>query len=179
VAPRVLVAGIGNIFLGDDAFGVEVVQRLATRPLPEGVRVVDFGIRGFDLAYALMDGYEAAILVDAIPRGGVPGTVYTVEPDLSSLDDPQPSDMVVEPHTMDPVKVFRMVRAMGGELRRILLVGCEPATFGPENEGHMGLSEPVEAAVDEAVKLVESLLTTMSPEVAGAASNSGRGGQPS
>ncbi len=81
---RILIAGIGNIFLGDDAFGVEVVRRLSrsARKLPDEVRIVDFGIRGFDLAYALMEGYEVAILVDATPRGGVPGTLYTIEPDL-------------------------------------------------------------------------------------------------
>src|SRR3954462_334859 len=82
--PRLLIAGVGNIFLGDDAFGVEVVQRLARRPLPEGIRVVDFGIRGLDLAYALLDGYEATILVDALPRGGPPGTLYVLEPELEA-----------------------------------------------------------------------------------------------
>src|SRR6202030_732892 len=82
---RILIAGIGNIFLGDDAFGVEVVRRLAARKLPDAIRVVDFGIRGFDLAYALMEGYEITILVDATPRGGQPGTLYTIEPDLRSV----------------------------------------------------------------------------------------------
>ena len=77
---RILIAGIGNIFLGDDAFGVEVARRLVRRRLPDGVRVVDFGIRGLDLTYALLDGYEAVILVDAAPRGGPPGTLYVLEP---------------------------------------------------------------------------------------------------
>src|SRR5437870_2595644 len=84
--PRILVAGIGNIFLGDDAFGCEVVQRLAARAWPASVRVVDFGIRGFDLAYALMDGYDVTIFVDATPRADAPGTLYTIEPDLSELN---------------------------------------------------------------------------------------------
>jgi hydrogenase maturation protease len=148
---RILVAGIGNIFLGDDGFGVEVARRLATRELPTGVRVADFGIRGFDLAYALQDGYETTILVDAYPHGQAPGTVSLVEPDLSQLDEPQQA--VVETHGMNPMNVLRMAATMNGGLKKVLLVGCEPATFGGE-EGQMGLSEPVEAAVDEAVKLV-------------------------
>ena len=86
MSPTILVAGIGNIFLGDDAFGSEVARRLLLKPWPAGVRVEDFGIRGFDLTFALMDGYDAVILVDATPRGGVPGTLYTIEPDLSELD---------------------------------------------------------------------------------------------
>ncbi len=154
----VLVAGIGNIFLGDDAFGCEVVRRLAGRVWPEGVRVVDFGIRGFDLAYALLDGYDVTIFVDATPRGGEPGTLYTIEPDLDELNDAGPQALMVETHGMNPMKVLSMVKTMGGEFRRILLVGCEPQTFGPE-EGHMGLSEPVEAAVGKAVGIVESLVT--------------------
>jgi hydrogenase maturation protease len=152
---RILVAGIGNIFLGDDAFGVEVVKRLAMHEFPAGVRVVDFGIRGFDLAYALQDGYEATILVDAYPHGQPPGTVSLVEPDLSKLDEPQQG--MVEAHGMDPLNVLRMASAMNGGLKKILLVGCEPATFGGE-EGRMGLSETVEAAVDEAARLVASVV---------------------
>ena len=149
------MAGIGNIFLGDDGFGVEVAKRLSEHEFPAGVRVVDFGIRGFDLAYALQDGYETTILVDAYPHGQTPGTVSLVEPDLSKLDEPQQG--VVEAHGMDPLNVLRMASAMNGGLKKILLVGCEPATLGGE-QGHMGLSEPVEAAVDEAVKLVASVV---------------------
>lgn len=148
---RILIAGIGNIFLGDDGFGVEVVKRLSTRDFPASVRILDFGIRGFDLAYALQDGYETTILVDAYPHGQSPGTVSLVEPDLSKLDEP--GKAVVETHGMNPLNVLRMAAAMNGSLKQILLVGCEPATFGGE-EGQMGLSEPVAAAIDEAVKLV-------------------------
>ncbi len=155
--PSILVAGIGNIFLGDDAFGVEVVRRMAGRKLPESVRVSDFGIRGFDLAYALQDGYQTTILVDACPHGQAPGTLYVIEPDLKALDDPEAPQPVVEAHAMNPVSVLRMARAMNIELKNILLVGCEPETLGGE-EGQMGLSAPVEGAVDEAVKLVESLV---------------------
>lgn len=157
---RILVAGIGNIFMADDAFGCEVARRLAAREWPEEVRVVDFGIRGFDLAYALMDGYDVTIFVDATPRGGEPGTVYTIEPDLGELDGLGAEGVAVEPHGMNPLKVLGMVKAMGGGFKRILLVGCEPETLGPE-EGQMGLSAPVEAAVGEAVKVVESLVARL------------------
>jgi hydrogenase maturation protease len=155
--PAILVAGIGNIFLGDDAFGVEVVRRLANLKLPEGVRVVDFGIRGFDLAYALQDGYETTILVDACPHGEDPGTLYIIEPELKALDDPETPQAVIEAHAMNPVSVLRMARAMNIEVKNVLLVGCEPETLGGE-EGQMGLSAPVEAAVEGAVKLVKSLI---------------------
>src|SRR6476659_8714525 len=106
--PRVLIAGVGNIFLGDDGFGVEVVQRLAQRPLPDGVRVVDFGIRGLDLTFALLDGYEAVILVDAVPRGGVPGTLYVLEPEPGAADEPGAPGTMVELHSLDPAKVLRL-----------------------------------------------------------------------
>lgn len=157
---RVLVAGIGNVFLGDDGFGVEVVARLDPGRLPEGVEVADYGIRGFDLAYALMDGYDAAILVDAVPRGQAPGTVAVIVPDLEDLD----GAAVLDSHGMNPMEVFRMVRQFGGKLPPTYLVGCEPATFDPEPEGSMELSPAVAAAVDEAVALVERLVS--SPELA-------------
>lgn len=155
--PSILIAGIGNIFLGDDAFGVEVVRRMASLNLPENVRVVDFGIRGFDLAYALQDGYQTTILVDACSHGQPPGTLYVIEPDVKALNDPDASHATVEAHSMNPESVLRMARAMNIEVKNILLVGCEPETFGGE-EGQMGLSASVESAVDEAVKLVESLV---------------------
>jgi hydrogenase maturation protease len=160
--PTILVAGIGNIFLGDDAFGVEVVRRLAKLQLPQSVRVADFGIRGFDLAYALQDGYETTILVDACPHGEAPGTLYVIEPDLKALDDlalnaPEAPQAVMEAHAMNPLSVLRMARAMNIGLKNILLVGCEPETLGGE-EGQMGLSAPVEAAVDSGVKLLESII---------------------
>jgi len=158
--PTVLVAGIGNIFLGDDAFGVEVVRRLADRKLPEVVRVADFGIRGFDLAYALQDGYETTILVDASPHGEAPGTLYVIEPDVKALDDPETPQAVVEAHAMNPMNVLRMARAMNIEVKNMLLVGCEPETLGGE-EGQMGLSAAVETAVDRAVQLVESIVNKL------------------
>jgi hydrogenase maturation protease len=159
---RILVAGIGNIFLGDDAFGCEVARQLAQQSWPENVRVVDFGIRGFDLAYALLDGQDVTILVDATPRGEAPGTLYTIEPDLNELDELD-LEAIPETHGMNPLKVLKMVKAMGGEFKQILLVGCEPATFGPE-EGVMGLSGPVQAAVPEAVRIIESLIKQVERE---------------
>jgi hydrogenase maturation protease len=156
-APKILVAGIGNIFLGDDGFGVEVASRLAARSHAEGVRVIDFGIRGLDLAYALMDGPEVTILIDACPRGAAPGTLYLVEPDLSSFDSSSNSRIAVDAHAMNPLAVLGMAKSMGAPAKRILLIGCEPATLGPD-EGQMGLSEVVQAAVEPAVTLTETLV---------------------
>ena len=160
---RILIAGIGNIFLGDDGFGVEVASILARRTFPQGVRVADFGIRGFDLAYALMEGYETTILVDAYPGEGQPGTLFVVEPDLQNLDSAGARPGFVDPHGMDPLNVLHMAVNMGAQLKRILLVGCVPATLGPE-EGKMSLSEPIAAAVDEAVQLVDSLVSRILAE---------------
>jgi hydrogenase maturation protease len=159
--PRILVACIGNIFLGDDAFGCEVARRLNARSLPVAVRVVDFGIRSYDLAFALMDGYDVTILVDATPRGNEPGTLYTIEPDLTELDHVQASPG--DAHGLNPIKVLSMVKAMGGEFKRILLVGCEPATL-ESVDGQMTLSAPVAAAADEAVNMIESLITELLKE---------------
>lgn len=153
---RVLIAGIGNIFLGDDGFGVEVARRLAGREFPEGVDVVDFGIRGMDLAYALHDDYKLVVFVDATPRGGEPGTVYLIEPEVE--DDGRAS---LDTHGMDPVKVIKLARALGARPTRTLVVGCEPqVVLGGEDYDDMlmELSPPVSAAVDEAVALVESLV---------------------
>jgi len=156
--PRILIAGIGNIFLGDDAFGSEVARRMMAHPLPDGVRVVDFGIRGLDLAYALLDDRDVTILIDAMPHGGPPGTLYVIEPDPVDAREPSAGEPVIEGHSMDPVRVLRMAAAMGGKPRRVLVVGCEPATLGSDDEPAMGLSPPVEAVVDEAIRLVQSLI---------------------
>ena len=164
-AASILVAGIGNIFMGDDAFGSEVARRLMERTLPDEVRVVDFGIRGFDLTYALLDGYEVTIFIDATPRGDVPGTLYTIEPDLSELDEDGDGAQgaMIEPHGMNPMKVLRLAKSMGGEFKRILLVGCEPTPLEAE-EGEMGLSAPVQASLGEAVLMVESLIAKILEE---------------
>src|SRR6516225_6995608 len=110
MSQRILIACVGNIFLGDDAFGVEVARVLATREFPEGVQVVDFGIRAFDLAYALLDPWDVVILVDAVPRGDVPGTLYTLEPDLDSIASGQAEDAPLDGHSMDPVKVVQSAK---------------------------------------------------------------------
>jgi hydrogenase maturation protease len=156
--PSILIAGIGNIFMGDDAFGCEVAQRLAARIWPPGVRVVDYGIRGLDLAYTLLDAPYIVILIDAAPRGGRPGTVYVIEPDLAQLATADPGEMLLDAHTMNPVKVLRMVQGLGGELKGITLVGCEPADLGSPEQGKMGLSEPVNLAVEQAMECVAALV---------------------
>jgi hydrogenase maturation protease len=155
-ATRVLVAGIGNIFMADDGFGVEVAKLLAERELPAGVEVVDFGIRGMDLVFALGEGYDAAVFVDAVPRGDTPGTLFVIEPDLADQDGP----VALDAHGMDPVKVLALAGQLGPVPDRILVVGCEPAVrMTGEEEDLVGeLSEPVRASLDGAVELVESLV---------------------
>lgn len=159
---RVLVAGIGNIFLGDDGFGVEVVRRLAECKLPEGVEVKDFGIRGMDLAYALQDGYDLVIFVDATPRGEKPGTVYLIEPEIE-----EDGEVALDTHGMDPVKVMKLSRVLGARPTRTLVVGCEPQVIlsGEDYDDMlMELSEPVLVAVEEAARLVESLVEEIGKE---------------
>ncbi len=164
---HILIACIGNIFLGDDGFGVEVAQRLAGRTYPEGVQVVDFGIRGMELAYTLLDHYDTLVLVDAIQRGGQPGTVYLIEPELTNLSPEKGAEagrVALDAHSMDPVKVLAFARAIGAQTIPTLLVGCEPAAFGGTDdytEMQMGLSEPVQSAIDEAVKMIDSLIEKM------------------
>ena len=146
---KTLVAGCGNIFLGDDGFGVEVARRLSTRPLPEGVKVTDFGIRGVHLAFELLDGYDTAILVDATPRGETPGTITVMEPDVDG------AAMLIDAHGLAPHQVLELLSSLGSTVRRFLVVGCEPA----EISERMGLSPPVSAAVDEAMRVIEALVT--------------------
>jgi hydrogenase maturation protease len=153
VTGRTLVAGIGNIFLGDDGFGVEVATRLATSPgLPDGVRVADYGISGMHLAYDLAEGYETMILVDAAPRGGEPGTVYVLEVDTTPRQDR--GTLHFDGHGMQPDVVLGMLDMLGAGIGRVLVVGCEPAST---REG-IGLSAPVAAAVDRAVDIVLGLV---------------------
>jgi hydrogenase maturation protease len=146
---RVLIAGVGNLFFGDDAFGSEVARRLARRTQPDGVRVIDFGIRGLDLAYALSEGYAAVILVDATARGGPPGTLYVLEPDAASTSQ----TAALDPHGMDPAAVLRLASSLGDACASVLILGCEPACC----EEGIGLSAAVSTAVEEAVALAESL----------------------
>jgi hydrogenase maturation protease len=176
VTHRVLVAGVGNIFLGDDGFGVEVARRLAELDLPDGVAVGDYGISGMHLAYDLADGVQTAILIDAMPRGGEPGTVYVVEPerrvsgarsgsDIPRSDNPR-SDIPIsgdspgaamalfDGHGMQPDVVLGMLDTLEADVGRVLIVGCEPAIAEPRME----LSAPVAAAVDDAVRIVLKLI---------------------
>jgi hydrogenase maturation protease len=154
---RILVAGIGNVFLGDDGFGVALADRLWRRELAAGVEVVDFGIRGMDLAFAMQSGYDAVVLLDAVPRGQRPGTVYVIEVDGH---DNAEVEVSVDAHGMDPVKVIDLVRSLGGTPPPIYVVGCEPQTrmTADDEDVVAQLSEPVRAALDPAVHLVESLL---------------------
>jgi len=149
VSPRVLVAGIGNIFLADDGFGCEVVRRLAAEPLPAGAQVIDYGIRGMHLAYDLLADYAGLVIVDAVPRGGTPGEVTVLEvgpDDLGSGD--------IDAHGMEPVAVLGSLGALGGQLPRTLVVGCEPG----EIEERIGLSAAVSRSVEPAVVAVHELL---------------------
>jgi hydrogenase maturation protease len=157
---RVLVAGIGNIFFGDDGFGVEVANRLLQRaePAPAGVRITEFGIRGLHLAYELLDGYEVLVLIDALPIGDEPGTVALIEAELpdppSAGDDIAPT---VDAHSMDPQTVLASLAHLGGSVDRVLVVACEPASVV---EG-IGLSHAVAASVDRAVAMVDELLADL------------------
>ena len=148
----ILVAGVGNIFLGDDGFGVEVARRLQSVALAEDVKVADFGIRGVHLAYELLDGYEMVILIDATPRGEPPGTLYVIEPEP---EEPDPDEVPpLDAHGMDPAAVLNLLGVLGGQVDRMLVVGCEPAVA---DEG-MNLSPAVEAAIEPAMTLVQDLI---------------------
>ncbi len=156
--PRLLVAGIGNIFLADDAFGPEVVDALRTRPLPPEVHVEDFGIRGMDLAFQLLEGYEAAVFVDAAPRGHPPGTLSLVEPEIP--DPAVAAQAAGGAHGMDPVKVLALAaRLSDGALPRIVVLACEPQVrlYGDEDVT-VGLSAPVREAVEGAVSLLHRVV---------------------
>ena len=149
--PRILVAGVGNIFLGDDGFGVEVARRLSRASMPDGVTVADFGIRGVHLAYQLLDDFELVVLVDAVSRGGVPGTLYVIEPEV----DGRSGESIADAHDMVLEHVFAQVRTLGGKLGRVLIVGCE----AEDASERIGLSQPVQSAVDEAVRVVVELVS--------------------
>jgi hydrogenase maturation protease len=161
--PRILIAGIGNIFFGDDAFGVEVVRRLQEQSLPPGVEAIDFGIRGFDLACAILSGYDAVILIDSVSHGGQSGALHVLEPDIEALAaaDPEPA---MEGHGLSPARVLQYVRALGGALPKLRLIGCEPATFGSDEQPQTELSPAVSRAVDEALPLVQTLVEQVSAE---------------
>ena len=149
---RTLVAGVGNVFLRDDAFGVEVIRLLAGRPVPDGVQVKDFGIRGVHLAYDLLDGCDLFVLVDAAQRGEAPGTVTVLEVEVPEPDPA--SGPVIDAHSLTPDGIFALLGSLGGRPGRSLLVACEPADVS----AGMGLSGPVQEALPHAVRTVEEIL---------------------
>lgn len=158
---RMLVAGVGNIFLSDDGFGTEVVRRMAGRPVPDGVELVDFGIRGVHLAYQLLDGYDTLVLIDAAQRGRTPGTVTLLEVDQAQLTDTTAATVdgkapLVDAHGLEPGAILSMLGSIGGSVARVLIVACEPASVA---EG-IGLSPVVEAAIPAAIEAVERLTRT-------------------
>jgi hydrogenase maturation protease len=160
---RVMVAGIGNIFLGDDGFGVEVARRLAEVEMPEGVRVADYGISGMHLAYDLAEGYDTTILIDATPRGGEPGTVYVMEVDVpgtTGTENTGGAALVPDAHGMQPDVVLSMLSMLDADPGRLLLVGCEPAS----TEEGIGLSTAVSNAVGRAVDIVQNLVRNAGPD---------------
>jgi hydrogenase maturation protease len=152
----VLVAGIGNVFFGDDGFGPAVVRRLEEQKMPEDTRIADYGIRGLDLAYELTEGWDLAILLDALPHGASPGAVAVLEPDA---DDATHRELV-DPHSLTPAAVLALTRRLGGPMPKVLVVGCEPASL--EADASLRLSAPVQAAVSTAAGLVMSMLSDSS-----------------
>ena len=146
---RILVAGLGNIFLADDGFGVEVARRLAAEKLPDHVKVADIGIRGVHLAYEMLEDYDRTILVDTVSRGEAPGTIYVIEHESGEANPP-----ALDAHGMNPDSVLALLDTLGGRAVNVLIVGCEPA----EMEERIGLSETVSVAVDEAVRVVRDLI---------------------
>jgi hydrogenase maturation protease len=153
VEKQILVAGIGNAWLRDDGFGGEVARRLEARKLPPGVTVMDFGTGGLDLAYEVMRGYDALVLLDISRQGGEPGTLYVMEPDEDDIAAGIEDGEMLDPHGMDPQTVLRFVRAVGGWPGKVVVIACEPAEVDAMG---FGLSDQVSAAVDGAVELVES-----------------------
>jgi hydrogenase maturation protease len=167
--PRILIAGIGNIFLGDDAFGCEVIRELCASAPSNDAIIADFGIRGIDLLYELLNPWELVILIDACVRGGAPGTIYLLEPELDSTAESSPAQ--IDPHSLDPVRVLRAAQSMGATFNRVLLIACEPSPLpGDDEEFPTDLSPAVRAAIPHAVALVESTLekfcTEFSPALA-------------
>jgi len=159
---RILVAGIGNAWMKDDAFGGLVAQRLESAALPDGVGVFDFGTGGLDLAYEVMRGYDALILVDVSRQGGEPGTLYVMEPDAEEIE-PISDGQVVNPHGMDPQTVLRFVKTVGGWPGKVVVVACEPAVV---EEMGLGVSPQVEGAVDRAVALVTETVSELQADAA-------------
>jgi hydrogenase maturation protease len=160
---QILVAGIGNAWLQDDGFGGEVVRRLETRELPDEAAVFDFGTGGLDLAYEVMRGYDALILIDVSRQGGDPGTLYVMEARKEDVDAGIEDGQMINPHGMDPQTVLRFVKTLGAWPGKVVIVACEPAEV--EDMG-IGLSEQVERAVESAVDLVVETIETLRGDAA-------------
>lgn len=154
----VLVAGVGNAWLRDDGFGGAVARRLAERRLPEGCSVMDAGTGGLDLAYEVMRGYDALVMIDVSRQGGEPGTLYVMEPDEDSVPAALEDGDAINPHGMDPQTVLRFVKSAGAWPGRVVVIACEPGDV--ESMG-WGLSDEVRAAVDRAVDLVVETITEL------------------
>jgi hydrogenase maturation protease len=158
---RILIAGVGNIFHGDDGFGCEVVRQLKRCSLPDDVTATDFGIRSYDLAHALADGYDAVILVDVLPGNGQPGTVHVLEPDLDQLLES--SAAAADAHSMNPLTALQTAQNAGGIQSKLFVVGCEPSTL-EDDEGSMVLSEPVYNALPKAIEAIQQLVHEINSE---------------
>ena len=160
---QILVAGVGNAWMLDDGFGSVVAQRLESRDMPSGVRVMDAGSGGLDLAYEIMRGYHALVLVDVSRQGGEPGTLYVLEPDMAEFEGAIEDGDVINPHGMDPQTVLRFVKSLGAWPGKVVIVACEPAAV---EEMGLGLSDDVAGAVDRAVELVMETINELRSDVA-------------
>jgi hydrogenase maturation protease len=160
---QILVAGVGNAWLQDDAFGGECARRLEARGVPSGVTVMDFGTGGLDLAYEIMRGYDALVLLDASRQGGEPGTLYVLEPSMEELAGPIEDGDVINPHGMDPQTVLRFVAAIGGFSGRVVVIGCEP---GEVDDVGVGLTPAIEGAVERALEVVSETLEELRTDAA-------------
>lgn len=160
---RILVAGIGNAWLRDDGFGGEVTKRLEARGLPEGAAVFDFGTGGLDLAYEVMRGYDALVLIDVSRQGGQPGTLYLMDVDEAGVDAGIEDGQVLNPHGMDPQTVLRFVKTLGAWPGKVVVIACEPEDV---EEMSIGLSDSVGAAVEGAVDLVLETIESLRSDAA-------------
>lgn len=159
---RVMIAGVGNMFMKDDGFGGAVIKKMMDKTFPEGVEIKDFGTGGLKLAYDLMKGYDGLILLDASQRGEKPGTLYVIEPEESSFASNLEDGGPIDPHGADPATILRFVKGIGAWPAKVLIVACEPGTI---DDFEIGLTEPVNAAVDKAVELIDDLLKDIYSEV--------------
>ena len=152
---RVMIAGVGNMFMKDDGFGGEVIRRILHKEFPEGVEIKDFGTGGLKLAYDLMKGYDALILLDASARGEQPGTLYVIEPNENEVDGNLENGTIIDPHGSDPATVLKFVKSVGAWPGKVLIVACEPQNT---DDFEIGLSAPVSAAIDKAIELVQEIV---------------------